>query len=130
MLGLKWLIFVSSVKSGQVRNIESARISMPGQTKNSVTNEPATLQILDPNKKSNLSPTQSSGGAVSTEKHSESTGATGSGPEPVASPPALRSDAIIEEENEEAEPPPSHFLPPPPIPAAANTQVRCYPMLD
>ncbi|XP_054717234.1 protein phosphatase methylesterase 1-like [Uloborus diversus] len=33
------------VRSGQVRNVESAKVSMPGQLKNSATDEPATKDI-------------------------------------------------------------------------------------
>lgn len=33
------------VRSGQVRNVESAKVSMPGQLKNSLTNEPATKEL-------------------------------------------------------------------------------------
>ncbi|KAG8171946.1 hypothetical protein JTE90_016984, partial [Oedothorax gibbosus] len=33
------------VRSGQVRNVESAKVSMPGQLKNSVTGETATKEI-------------------------------------------------------------------------------------
>ncbi|CAH1388553.1 unnamed protein product [Nezara viridula] len=37
---IKW-----SVQSGQLKNIESAKISMPGQLKNSKTNKPATTEL-------------------------------------------------------------------------------------
>ncbi|EEC03411.1 protein phosphatase methylesterase 1 isoform, putative [Ixodes scapularis] len=36
-----------SVRSGQVRNLESARVSMPAQLKNSRTGEPATKSIVE-----------------------------------------------------------------------------------
>ncbi|XP_049847292.1 protein phosphatase methylesterase 1 isoform X1 [Schistocerca gregaria] len=62
-----------SVRSGQVRNLESAKVSMPGQIKNCVTNKAATndLNLYEPSEESLIAEILSSENVIQEEPSGE-----------------------------------------------------------
>ena len=74
------------MKSGIIKNNDSARVSMAGQLKVKATNEPGTTHVTNP-----ISPDANGSSAKSMDNSSDSS---------MESPPVLRSDVILEEENE------------------------------
>ncbi|CAG7724794.1 unnamed protein product [Allacma fusca] len=100
-----------SMKSGVIKNRDSAKVSMPGQLKVILTDEPATTHVSPPSSDSGIV-AQGETGAQPIDNCSEAVSEKSS--------PAVHPDAILEEQEEDELPKDIDQSFPPPLPPAPS----------